>query len=149
MGIPTFDRMLRPLLTVAVREDLTRIKPTTAMEQQFNLAAHEREARIPSGKATYVRNRAGWAMTFLTKAGLIEKVAPKTYRATDRGKAFLASHVQDITVKDLEALEGWYAAWRTPNSLKTSVAPADTTNKTPTEILDDAVTTLNADLRTG
>ena len=68
--IPTFDKMLDPLLAIAAKEPLTRRTATTAMQQQFNLTEEERNARIPSGQSTVVGNRAGWAMTFLTKAGL-------------------------------------------------------------------------------
>jgi restriction system protein len=52
-------------------------------------------------------------MSFLTKGGLISKVAPRTYRATDFGHQFLNEHPQIITVKDLEALPGWEEAWQT------------------------------------
>lgn len=50
-------------------------------------------------------------MTFLTKGGLIEKVAPKQYRITERGRAFLAAHPEGITTRDLEAIDGWEEAW--------------------------------------
>jgi restriction system protein len=82
------------------------------MAEHFALTADERLQRIPSGASTLVGNRAGWAMTFLTKGALIAKVAPKTYRATDAGVEFLAAHPHHVTVKDLETMEGWDNAWR-------------------------------------
>jgi len=82
MPIPTFEQMLRPILALACEKDITRKDITPEMEEHFHLTPEEREARIQTG-ATYVRNRAGWAMTFLTKGGLIEKVAPKTLCASD------------------------------------------------------------------
>ena len=39
----------------------------------YKLSEQERDERISSGQSTYVRNRVGWAMTFLTKAVLISK----------------------------------------------------------------------------
>src|SRR5690242_6581283 len=104
--------MLDPLLDIAIREPLTRRMADEAMQQHFNLSDDERSALIPSGRSTYVRNRAGWAMTFLTKAGLIEKVAPKTYRATAKGVAFRGQHPAGVTLQDLRNLEGWKEAWQ-------------------------------------
>jgi hypothetical protein len=43
-------------------------------------------------------------MTFLTKGGLIKKVAPKQYQVTERGRAFLAAHPEEISTRDLEAI---------------------------------------------
>jgi restriction system protein len=83
MPIPTFDKLLRPVLDLANREDITRRSATEAMIREFKLSPSEIEQRIPSGSATVIRNRIGWAMTFLTKGGLISKIAPKTYRAGD------------------------------------------------------------------
>jgi len=91
MPIGTFDKMLLPLLQLSPRDEITRRIATQAMEDHFNLTPQERSARIPSGASTLVANRTGWAMTFLTKAGLIEKVAFKTYRATELGKTFSGS----------------------------------------------------------
>jgi restriction system protein len=152
--IPTFDKMLDPLLALAGKEPLTRVKATEAMEQHFNLTKDERTARIPSGQSTFVRSRAGWAMTFLTKAGLIHKVAPKTYRGTDKGASFRAEHPKGITLQDLRAIEGWDEAWQSPKSKRSATghtfpiaAETGTSTVTPGEALDGALRTLDSDLK--
>jgi restriction system protein len=148
MAIPTFDRLLRPVLALAVERDISRRSATVAMADEFVLSEEEREARTPSGSSTTMQSRAGWAMTFLTKGGLIAKVAPKTYRATDAGKAFLSTHPEAITVKDLETIPGWKEAWK-PNKEANGdekLSPSPQTS-TPSEALDNAVETLSAELR--
>jgi restriction endonuclease Mrr len=105
--IPKFDQMLRPILVLAARGPITRRATTDAMAKHFGLSAAEQEDRLPSGASTVVANRVGWAMTFLTKGGLIEKVATKTYQATSTGLRFLESHASTITAKDLRTIEGW------------------------------------------
>ncbi len=112
MAIPTYDQLLKPLLELAAKEDITRRSATEAMSRQFHLSADEIERRLPSGGATYIRNRVGWAMSFLTKGGLIAKAAPKTYRITEFGQEFLSKHPQAITLADLEAIPGWEEAWK-------------------------------------
>src|SRR5450759_4949930 len=111
MAIPTFDQMLHPILTLASRAPVTRQSTTEAMAQHFNLTDDERTAYIPSGGSTYVRHRVGWAMTDLTKSGLIEKCSPKTYRATAEGSAFLKTHTKSISVADLATLPA-FQAWK-------------------------------------
>lgn len=111
MSIPKLDVLLRPILALSAEGTITRVSATESMNEHFALSKEDREVRIPSGGSTYVRNRVGWAMTFLTKGGLIEKVAPRQYLATDRGRAFLGAHSDEIRVADLEALEGWKQAW--------------------------------------
>jgi restriction system protein len=150
MPIPTFDRMLQPLLALATREDITRRSATMSMADHFALSAEDRSQRIPSGASTVVNNRAGWAMTFLTKARLIEKVAPRTYRATPAGRDFLAQHPNGVTVDDLRAIPGWKAAWHSESddrSGPTVPAAQGSPTKTPAETIDAAVAEAHDALR--
>ncbi len=113
MPIPTYDQLLKPLLELASSEDITRRSATEGIIRKFQLTPTEAEQRLPSGGSTYIHNRVGWAMSFLTKGGLIAKVAPKTYRATEAGRKFLNDHPQGIALSDLEAIPGWAEAWNT------------------------------------
>lgn len=154
MSIPTFDKLLRPILNLATREPITRHLATEAMIHEFSLTPDESESRIPSGNSTFIRNRTGWAMTFLTKAGLIEKTAPKTYRATKKAEQFLSNHPQAITVPDLRAIEGWEEAWEAGRARRrenakpeaTEMSPSNAT-ATPQEIIAREVAALRSDLR--
>ena len=113
MPIPTYDELLRPLLEMAATQDISRQNATEAMVGRFHLSAEEAAQLLPSGHATTIRNRTGWAMTYLTKAGLIEKVVRGTYRITDCGREFLAKYPQQITISDLETIPGFEDAWNT------------------------------------
>ncbi len=142
MPVPTFDRMLHPLLTMAAQGDVTRRSATDALADHFHLSVEERTQRTPGGHSEVVRNRTGWAMTFLTKGGLIAKVAPKTYRATAAGREFLAAHPAAITVKDLEGLPGWEQSWQPTPRRAESAEPlrqATSTEKTPAEVIAAAL----------
>jgi restriction system protein len=134
-------------LAVAASQDITRKAMTDAMAEHFQLSAAQREETIPSGKASYVRNRVGWAMTFLTKGALIEKVAPRVYRITERGRDFLAAHPNDIPLRDLRVLPGWQEAWGGTDEDQQPEPVASQHATTPLEALDNAIATLNADLK--
>ena len=150
MAIPTFDEMLRPILALAAKKPVTRRSAAEAMAALFGLTDQEQSAHLPSGRSTYVLHRVGWAMTDLTKSGLIERVEPKTYRATKRGNAFLADHPETIDIKDLATLPE-FQAWK--KTFKSRAEPSGTQSEgdepttTPLEALDDAIALLNADVR--
>ena len=90
MAIPTHYPMMRPLMELAARQDLTRRSAELAIRDHFHLTEEEMALRVPSGQHGIAKDRAGWAMTYLTKAGLLAKIAPKTYRATESGLAIPA-----------------------------------------------------------
>lgn len=148
MAVPTFDQLLKPILTLAAKEDVTRSSATRAMIAEFALGEVDRKETIKSGP-TKISNRVGWAMSHLTKGGLITKVAKATYRATEKGKNYLLSHQGPITVADLRKVEGWKEAWDAGSKKKSAlkkedpVGPIDTT---PEEIIESAVEALDESL---
>jgi len=149
MAVPTYDLMMRPLLELATQQDITRRIAEQAMRTHFQLTDEDMALRIPSGQDGLVRNRAGWAMTYLKKAGLLAKVAPKTYRATDEGVAYLRAHTGDISSRDLLTIESFRQFVR-PDSEEeeaSQAVDAATSTRTPAEAIDAAVDTLNADVR--
>ena len=152
MPTPTYDQMMRPLLAHATREDLTRQRAEAVVAAHFNLSADALAQRIPSGADGLVRNRAGWAMTYLSKAGLLAKVAPKTYRATEAATAFLVSHPEAITARDLRVFGdfqtfqmGYTGARPTPEA-EPEVASDAAETQTPLELLDATVAALRAEV---
>lgn len=95
---------------MAATSDISRRAVIEPVSEHFGLSAAERAQTIPSGPRT-VHNRCGWAMTFLTKAGLIEKVARAQYRITADGRRYLEEYPVEISVKDLKKQPGWKSAW--------------------------------------
>lgn len=152
MPVPTYDRMMRPILALSTEREVTRRSAEEAMGEHFRLTPDEMSTRIPSGQDGLVRNRAGWAMTYLKKAGLIERVAPRAYRATAAGTAFLRTHTGDISKDDLLQIDAFREFAGRPSP---AGEPADTTvqddiqgqEHTPAEVIDAAVGTVHADVR--
>jgi restriction system protein len=156
MAIPTFDMLLRPVLELSTKENITRRTATAAMSDLFKLSPEERVETIPTGGATLINNRTGWAMSHLTKGGLINKVEKFTYRATPKGQKYLTSHTGPITTSDLRMIEGLVEAWAAAskkNAMKKTAADLEVTNSgngdttTPEESIDEAVETLGDKLR--
>lgn len=149
MPIPKFQELFVPLLELASRERIKRQSATEAMADHFNLTDEERQEMIPSGGMRLIASRTGWAMTFLTKAGLIEKVERATYAATDFGKQYRTKHPDGFNEKDLRQIEGYEEAWNTGKDKKGgSKTPGDTieTGQSPEEQIGAALECIQADL---
>lgn len=146
MAIPTYDTLMRPILVHATNKPITRRSMYEEMVKEFHLTDEEKSELLPSGSSTYIANRVGWAMTFLTKAGLIKKIEKFTYRATDRAEEFLKLHPVGFTDKDLQSIEGYMEAWEKKAS---GAAKQDSSSSTatPEEMIDGAVSTLRENLR--
>ena len=152
MAIPTYGLTMRPVLELAAQQDITRRSVTLAMRDHFHLTEEEMALRIPSGQDGVVNNRAGWAMTYLTKAGLLVKVAPRTYRATDAGRAFLRDHAGDISKDNLLEIDAFRefamaSRQRTLDGVTPQVSETADSAHTPVEVIDGAVDTIHSDVR--
>ena len=148
--IPTYDKLLRPLLVLATERQITRRDAEQWVIKHFKLTAEEAAAKVPSGGSTVTYNRTAWAMTFLTKAGLIAKVAPKTYKATNSAAAFLKEHPSSINDADLKTIKGYKEAWAEASEkrrAKKEPEVAVLSTATPEEAISQGIKTLESDLR--
>lgn len=117
------------------------------MVVEFHLTDEEKHDTIASG-APKISNRTGWAMSHLKKGSLISKVAKHTYRATDKGIAYLKEHIGPITPNDLKQIEGWKEAWDAGSKKpKVPLPPLPDDSLTPEEMIDHAVGKLSDSLR--
>jgi restriction system protein len=106
MAIPSFEALYRPTLELATKGDITRKSAAAAVCDVFGLTQEERDRKVTASHHTVVEFRISWVMSYLTKGGLIEKVAPRTYRATEFGKKFLKDHPVSISANDLKDIPG-------------------------------------------
>ncbi|MBR5346047.1 MAG: restriction endonuclease [Deltaproteobacteria bacterium] len=102
MAIPTYEMFMLPLLRLAAQGEIKNADTYEKLADEFHLSAEEREQLLPSGRQTVIANRVGWARTYLSKAGLLERSQRGQYRITERGKAVLKekpSHIDDHYLK--------------------------------------------------
>ena len=104
MSIPKTEQCLRPLLLTLANKGATQINEATVhVADIFKLSSEERTLRLPSGSVTSIRNRVGWARTFLNKAGLIEQVRRGVWKINELGQTALQKFPNEITERDLYA----------------------------------------------
>lgn len=103
MAIPDYQTVMLPLLQfISDGQEHSLKEATNRMAELFELTPEEREKRIPSGQSTYIKNRTGWARTYLKKAGLLHSPKRAFIQITDRGRELLSQNPDRVDNKVLE-----------------------------------------------
>jgi len=149
MAIPDYQTIMLPLLqclTDGAEHNIGEV--VDALAEEFHLSAEERQQLLGSGQQTVIRNRAGWARTYLKKAGLIASTRRGFFRITDRGQSVLTSMPARIDVKFLEQFPEFVAFRELRHERPDEIqgAAAVTSDATPEEALDAAHQRIRLDL---
>ena len=102
--VPPWPKFSRPLLEVLADGKIWKtrdLKPATA--DRLQLSDAQRAVTVKSGPGQ-ADNRAAWALSFLTRAGAVQKIKNGESRITDFGRQLLEQHPTEITETDLKAI---------------------------------------------
>jgi restriction system protein len=100
MTIPDFQTVMLPILRLLADGRTPRIVPDLVdpLADLFNLSADEREQLLPSGHQGTLANRTQWAVTYMAKAGLVDRPSRGRVAITDVGRKALATDPPRIDV---------------------------------------------------
>lgn len=152
MPIPDFQTLMLPVLTALGDGQASTIQLIARAEDQFSLSEDERAALLPSGRQKVIANRVHWAIAYLNRAALIERVTRGTYRVLPRGRGILAQPPERISIAFLRQ----FAEFRTLRPNDTYADPglnggdpptASAHAGTPEERIAEAVQLIRDDLR--
>lgn len=103
MAIPDYEAVMLPLMQFAADgKEHTMNEVTIHLAGFFKLTPEECDQRIPSGQSSYIKNRTGWAKTYLKKAGLLNSPKRGVILITDRGREVLSQKPEQINRAFLE-----------------------------------------------
>ncbi len=103
MAVPGYQEFMLPLLKLA--SDGNEHTISEAMEtlaSQMSISEVDQDEMLPSGTQTRYYNRVSWAVTYLTKSLLLEKVGRARFRIAARGKEVLAQNPPRVDSAFLE-----------------------------------------------
>jgi restriction system protein len=106
MTVPDFQSITLPLLRLSAPAEVRTKEAIDKLAYEFGLTTAEREELLPSGAQTRFANRVHWAIVYLQKAGLIERIARGLYRISERGKSVLEQPPPRIDRRFLAQFEG-------------------------------------------
>ncbi len=147
MPIPDYQTLMLPLLRFLSDEKEHKLEEAiAALSEEFGLTPNERQTMLPSGQQTVIRNRAGWARTYMAKAGLIDSVRRGFFRLSEKGKAVLSSRPERIDIHFLEQFPEFVAFRDLHHNQGEEKKEASASAETPEEAFDAAYQRLRADL---
>lgn len=145
MSLPGYQEFMLPLLTVAADGNEHRVaEAMDAIAVQMRIPEHERDELLPSGTQTRFYNRITWAITYLTKSGLMERSGRGRFRITPRGLEVISHRPSRIDNAYLDRFPEYQAfkSKRAQVAAKTRGEPDDVPPDdpivTPDERLDNA-----------
>lgn len=145
MRLPTYDQFILPILRflAAHPEGASRPVIAEAAADALQLTDADRQELLPSGNQLIYRNRAGWALDRLKRAGFASNLERGVWKSTADGLAFLTANHADPRAKILELTEDKLSVRLNPNAADTPAVPlAESTNASPDDRLGQALAEL-------
>jgi len=106
MAVPKFQTFLLPMLKMTQSGGLTVKAAIAPIAQYLSLSEDDIAEPIASGK-TKVADRIGWALVYLTKAGLVTRPARGVHDITEEGRQVLATNPSEINIDFLDRYESF------------------------------------------
>lgn len=146
MSIPDYQALMLPLMQLADdRKEHTLHEAVESLTIKFKLNDEERNRILPSGQQTYIKNRIGWARTYLKKAGLLSYTGKTKFVITEEGLNLLASNPTEITKKMLGQYNS-FQLFQKRKSNKVEIGNTSQTDLTPEEALEYGYEKINESL---
>ena len=152
MPAPTWDQYMIPTLHVLVDGQVRRSREIVARAADLlQLSETDRAVLIPSGQEQW-KNRGNWALSYLARAGAVERPSRGRYVITEVGRELLEAHPGGMTEKDLRSVPG-YDSPRLAQKAAADAAPAtpapvvdERTELDPDEQIENGIARIHADV---
>ena len=152
MPAPTWDQYMIPALHVLVDGQMRRTREIVDRAADLlQLSEIDRAVLIPSGQEQW-KNRGNWALSYLARAGAVERPSRGRYVITEVGRGLLEAHPNGMTEKDLRSVPG-YDSPRVAQKPTADAAPAtpapvveERTELDPDEQIENGIARIHADV---
>ena len=142
MPIPKFDELFNDVLELlSDKKEYKTRDVKEILSNKLDLTDEERQQLIPSGTEPIIKNRIGWSITSLKKAGYVESQKWGSVNITELG---LKEHENnpDITIDDLLKIPS-YQEYMNGSSTEVIEEPGEST---PEEEIEKSFTQINKKL---
>lgn len=149
VAMPTWDEFMVPMLRLLAdggERTLRELRDRLAADV---LTPEQRAEVLPSGESKS-DNRIGWAASYLTRVGALERPARGRYLISELGRQLLTSYPKGITERQLRAhaREGdqWWVARAGEAAAPTTQEAAETDAIDPVEQIETGAARIHADV---
>lgn len=114
MSVPPWDQFMAPVLRLLLDGQVRNRRECHGLvADAMGLTEEQRTELLNSGHVKY-RNRIGWAMSYLTRVGALDRPTRGNYSITNVGRQLLAQHPDGITESDLRLIARQGDEWWVP-----------------------------------
>ena len=99
MPVPDFQSLMLPVLRALANGKATPVRQVRErVAKAEGLKDEDLREMLPSGRHRAFANRVAWALNYLLRAALVERVRRGVYRITDEGKRLLAKPPKRVDI---------------------------------------------------
>ena len=92
MNLPDYQTLMFPCLKSISKRELSTVYDVLGdVQKNYSLSESQMNELLPSGTEPIIKNRVGWAIFYLMKAGLLKRPARGKYQITDVGTKTIQS----------------------------------------------------------
>jgi restriction system protein len=143
--IPKYNDIMLPMLKIIGDRNEHAFKDVVEkLSEEFDLTEEQLSEKLKSGAGIFY-NRANWARTYLSKAGLLEYTRKRHFMITDRGSDLLKEELLHIDRKLLMRYPEFVDFQKRKKTTK-EVDESTSEDKTPEELMSDGYEKLRDDL---
>ena len=142
MPVPDYQSLMLPALKAlygSAETPISDVRASVAVAE--GLTPEDVRELLPNSSQSVFTNRISWAVIYMTRAGLVERVRRGIYRLTAEGERLLDQTPPRIDNKLLGNYPA-YAEWRTRK--RTPLTVGDSVSATPDDVADTPEEVLNA-----
>ena len=147
--IPSFDQYIQPFLDSLKGGEEKHLKQLSEeLSCFFKLTEEDLAETIAKGTQSRHYNRVSWSGTYTFKAGLTRRISPGCYQITDYGRQFMKKFnpITPSVLRNEIPEFAEFAKTKPKDNSQTGSEPIQLVEKTPTEVMDEAFSTINDDL---
>ncbi|MCT2176281.1 restriction endonuclease [Brachybacterium muris] len=148
MPAPTWDQYMIPTLHVLMDGQVQRAREVVARAADLlQLSETDRAVLIPSGQEQW-KNRGNWALSYLARAGAVERPSRGRYVITEVGRKLLEAHPDGMTEKDLRRVPGYDSPRLAQKPTAATLAPVveEHAELDPDEQIENGIARIHADV---
>lgn len=136
--IPDYQSLMLPLLRYAATEEMTVPRAVERLANEFRLSDDQLAQMLPSGGTPLINNRAHWAKTYLSRAGLLEQPRRGVFKATPLGLEVLARNPDRIDNRTLAQFPSFLEFVKAKATVE-GLSPTEPPTVSPDGALRDAI----------
>jgi restriction system protein len=152
-GIPTWDALIPIVIHISLQKESWSSKSLrVAVANASQLPADLRSMMYESGNGNIIEDRASWAISTITIAGLLERPRRGMYKASDLGRELHEKYGESLDATIVKSQPKYFEHMHNLKDEKQSnknISPLDTSENTitPQELMESAFSKINAELK--